>query len=531
MPVRFSSYLPITFVPACGNNLSTDEGIFKEMVTSVIAPEEQQIGAPILDSVFRGVCSFPVLLAVLLASAVFLALPKTNADPDIGWHLRNAQFLLQHHAVLHQDVYSFTTRGKPWMDPEWLAEVPFYLASRWFGARGIFLVTYLSITVVLLGVFGLATMESGNVKGAFLASILALALATVSFGPRTLLFGWIFLVVELAILYRFGERSNRIWALPPLFMVWVNTHGSWLIGLVVFALFGMCGCVEGDWGAITANRWSVRQGRKLAGALVFSVLALFVNPYGWRLVAYPFDLAFRQKLNIANIIEWRSVDFHSPRGKVVLAALICGIVVQLARRRRWKLHEVAFLLLGVYAGFTYSRFLFLAAILIVPLLAKDLRNYLPRYSAERDKPWLNAVIIVACAAAICWKFPASRALRDASVAQYPVKAQVYLDHFHPEGKVLNDYLWGGYMIWNVRQVPVFVDSRVDIFEHNGIFKDYLDLVQLQGSFRVLDKYSIRYVLFRTNAPLSYLLEHSAGWKVDYRDKTTILFERNGGWRQ
>lgn len=466
-----------------------------------------------------------MLLAVLLAGIIFVLLPKSNADPDLGWHLRNAQWLLRQHAFLRQDIYSFSVRGKPWMDHEWLAEIPFYLGWRWFGDRGIFMMSYAAVTTVLLGIFALATIQSRNAKAAFLASLLAIALASVSFGPRTLLFGWIFLVVELAILYRFRSAPNWLWVLPPLFLVWVNCHGSWLIGLVVLETFALSGCVEGNWGSIEAQRWSVPQARKLACVSALSVAALFVNPYGWRLVAYPFNLAFHQKLNIANVIEWRSLDFHSPRGKLVLAVLAMSILLQLICRRKWILHEVAFLLLGIYAGFTYSRFLFLAAILIVPLLAKDLRQFVPDYSSERDKPWLNASIIVLCVAAICVRFPKNRQLLRAESTQYPVDAETYLAHLHPDGNVLNDYLWGGYMVWNVRQIPVFIDSRVDIFEYNGIFKDYLDLTQLRGTFGILDKYSIQYVLFSKHSPVSYLLKHSKGWKIDYQDKTTILFER------
>lgn len=469
-----------------------------------------------------------MLLAILLACLIFLLLPKSIADPDIGWHLRNAQFLVQRHAFLRSDIYSFTARDKAWIDPEWLAELPFYFGWRWWGARGVFLVMYLSISSIVLGIFWLATVESKNVKGAFLVSLVAVAFATVSFGPRTLLFGWIFLIAELGILHGFRFRANLIWCLPPLFLVWVNTHGSWLIGLVVFALFALSGCMEGQWGAISAERWSGRQARKLAGVGVFSTLALFVNPYGWRLPAYPFDLAFHQKLNIATIEEWRSLDFHLGRGKIALVALGCAIIVQLVRGRKWKLHEVSLLLLGLYAGFTYSRFLFLAGILIVPLLAKDLRDVVPTYRSELDKPWLNAAILLACIAGIFWKFPANRSLQNAWAMQYPVQAQAYLQNFHAQGNVLNDYLWGGYMIWNIRNIPVFVDSRVDIFEHHGVFKDYLDLTQLRHSFAILDKYSIRYVLFRKSAPLVYLLEHSSGWKIDYQDQTAILLERTGG---
>lgn len=501
------------------------------MVTCVIAVQDTYSKYRRSRKFLEKLSSFPALLAVLLAAIVFLALQKTIADPDLGWHLRNAEYQLQHHAFLRHDLYSFTTHGKPWMDHEWLAEIPYYLAWRWFGPRGVFFVMYAAISAILLGVFGLATMQSRNVKAAFLVSFLAIFLATVSFGPRTLLFGWIFLVVELAILYRFHEGRDFTVALPFIFLLWVNTHGSWLIGLVLLGLFALSGCVEGTWGSIDAERWSAPQMRKLAWVAALSVLALFVNPYGWRLVAYPFDLAFHQKLNIANVLEWRSLDFHSVRGKIVLAMLASAIVLQLVRRRRWWLHELAFVLLGIYASFTYSRFLFLAAILILPFLANDLRGWVPPYRAERDRPWLNASVLLICVVAVCLKFPTDRKLIASEASQYPIHAQTYLQNFHPDGNVLNDFLWGGYLIWNVRQIPVFIDSRIDVFERNGVFKGYLDLTQLRGSLGVLDKYSIRYVLFRKKSPVSYLLEHTPGWKIDYADDTAILFERTGSAKQ
>ena len=267
------------------------------------------------------------------------------------------------------------------------------------------------------------------------------------------------------------------------------------------------------------------QARKLAWVSLLSTLALFVNPYGWRLVLYPFDLAFHQKLNIASVDEWRSLDFHSPRGKIVLAIMAGAILLQLIRRRRWRLHEVLFLLIGTYAALTYSRFLFLAAILIVPLMAKDLAPAMPYY-ADRDKPWLNAAIMLGAVVAVVLLFPSNRQLNEHSSDIYPdAAAQKYLQSFHPRGNVFNDYLWGGYLIWNVRQVPVFIDSRVDVFERNGVLADYLHAIRIEDSLQILDKYSIQYVLFENHRPLTYLLRHTPGWKVDYEDNTAILFER------
>jgi hypothetical protein len=117
-------------------------------------------------------------------------------------------------------------------------------------------------------------------------------------------------------------------------------------------------------------------------------------------------------------------------------------------------------------------------------------------------------------------------LNENSSRVYPREAaRIYLQNFHPHGNVFNDYLWGGYLEWNVRQIPVVIDSRVDVFERNGVLADYLHAIRIEDSLQILDKYSIQYVLFENHRPLSYLLRHTPGWKVDYEDKTTVLFER------
>src|SRR5207248_1129391 len=150
---------------------------------------------------------------------------------------------------------------------------------------------------------------------------------------RTILFGYVYLILLLIVLQRFRQRGRApLWVIPPLFCLWANTHGSWLLGLIIFSMIGVSGLVKGSWGRLEANPWTPSQLRKLAITWVGSIAALFVNPFGWRLVAYPFDLAFRQKLNIAHVAEWVSVDFHTMRGKMVLALLIVLLITALVRR-------------------------------------------------------------------------------------------------------------------------------------------------------------------------------------------------------
>jgi hypothetical protein len=92
---------------------------------------------------------------------------------------------------------------------------------------------------------------------------------------------------------------------------------------------------------------------------------------------------------------------------------------------------------------------------------------------------------------------------------------------------LNFYLWGGYLNWRDPSVKVFIDSRVDIFEYAGVLRDFLDLLALHDPQPILDKYQIRYVLFPSGEPLTYLLQHDPKWKVLYRDKISVLLERGG----
>jgi asparagine N-glycosylation enzyme membrane subunit Stt3 len=73
-----------------------------------------------LDRWWRTLFGFPVMLGVLLVGAVYVFANRSIADPDIWWHLRNAEFLVQHGSMIRHDMYSFTASGAPWINHEWL---------------------------------------------------------------------------------------------------------------------------------------------------------------------------------------------------------------------------------------------------------------------------------------------------------------------------------------------------------------------------------------------------------------------------
>jgi hypothetical protein len=484
--------------------------------------------------------SFLAVLTLGLVGIQFvltLAKPDFN-DPDVWWHMRNAQFLVQQHQFLRQDRYSFTAAAKPWVNTEWLSEIPFYLAYRAFGLSGLKAMTFLLPSILMLLLLYLCYQESRNFKASVTVCCFASFLAIVSYGPRTILFGYVLLIVLLIILQRLQQRGSApLWLLPPLFCIWANTHGSWAIGLILFFLVGVGGLVGGSWGRIESTRWTSSQMRRLALTGGASVAALFINPYGWRLVYYPFDLAFRQKLNIAHVAEWVAVNFQDARGKMVFLLIAGLFLAGLLRNRRWRLGELLMLLFALHAALTHIRFLVLLGIVVAPLLAK-LLDFFPPYRAELDTPRVNLAVMLAMIVAMAYFWPHEAAIRKSQAETYPAGVLPYLAAHPPQGNLVNYYLWGGYLEWNDRDVKTFIDSRVDIFEYAGVLQDYLDLLGSDSLVRRLDpimqKYNVRYVLFPPGdssnsllrgSGLIYLLQHDPHWKVLYQDKVCVLMER------
>src|SRR4030095_7755054 len=130
------------------------------------------------------------------------------------------------------------------------------------------------------------------------------------------MFGYVFLVLLLIVLELFRKGvSWPIWTLPAIFLLWVNTHGSFIVGIGVLAVYLCCGLKSFQVGSVQAIAWSAKQRIQLELALLLSLAVLPITPYGTQLAVYPFDIMFDQPLKLANVKEWRSMPFNENFGK------------------------------------------------------------------------------------------------------------------------------------------------------------------------------------------------------------------------
>jgi hypothetical protein len=484
-------------------------------------------GSTALASLLQHVFSFPAMLATFLVGRVFYEGRAFFVDPDLWWHIKVGQNVLATHHWPTTDPFSFTVGGAPWMAYEWLGDAVIGVVARYGGLLGLNVFLIVLASIVMLALYSYTTLRSGNSKAGFVASGLLCSLAFASFNLRPQMFGYLFLVLVLIALERFRQgKPQALWFLPPLFVVWINTHGSWIIGLGVIFVFLTGGLMEFRIGGIEAKRWSVAERIRLELIFLLCLAAIPFTPYGTRLAAYPFTVASTLPLNVGNVLEWQPMPFNIAGGKLFLGVVIAFFVLQMMFQFTWRLAEVALCFGGILLSCLHVRFLLLFVPFFAPLFATMLARWLPPYDKKKDHYILNAILMTVVIGAMVRYFPTRAGVEKIVAKTFPVHAVEYL-HQHPvPGPMYNSYGFGGYLIWKLPEQKVFIDGRGDLYEDGGAFGEYLQVADLKpAAWLVLQAHGIQSCLLESAEPLSTVLAAHPDWEKRYTDGVSTLFVR------
>jgi len=471
----------------------------------------------------RWLCSFPAMLGALLVGATFMVVRSFNVDPDMWWHIRTGELILSTHRWATTDPYSYTAAGAPWMSCEWLGDVFFAVVYRVGGLRGLEVLLAVLASAVILALYGFATLRSGNCKAAFLVSAVLLALATASFNLRPQMLGYLFLILTLIALERFRQGKQRaVWLQPVLFLVWVNTHGSWIVGLAAVALYIVAGLVSFQIGSLETRRWTKAERLRLEIVFLLSLVAIPITPYGVRLAGYPFAVASTLPISVANILEWQVMPFNLGGGKLFLALLLGFFLAQVVFRFSWHLAELLLFLLGTAMACLHVRFLLLFVPFFAPLAATMLARCMPAYNKHKDQYLFNFALMAGIGIALVHYSPSKADMEKKVAAQFPVQALQYMRGHSVPGPLFNSYGFGGYMI--EAGYKTFIDGRSELFEQTGVLGDYVHITFLRpGALRVLGGYGIQSCLVQRDEPFATLLASSPDWSKVYSDQLSALY--------
>jgi hypothetical protein len=449
-------------------------------------------------------------LGVAFVAAVALGHELSN---DELWQLAAGQWMLAHHTVMGLDPFSYTESHRRWVTDEWGSEVALAELSRWFGAAA-----YDVYAIVLGGLCLAVSAAYARVVGArggrvvAIVMLLALGLAGDLVQDRGLDFSLVWFPLELLILAKARTSPRWLLALPPLCLVWVNTHGSVLIGLFVLG-------VELAWSLVPARAAArlggVRQSpytRWLALAGAASVLAACVTPYGPGLLAY--DVGVSRNGQIARYIaEWNSPDFHSAMTLLVFLVPL-GVLVASVRSRRVPVLEGSLAAILLVEALRTQRLVDYLMLVVVGLAAALPAR--PPWGATARR-WAGAGLVVLAVVIL-----AAPSVPPGTMSPtQPVQAFDWLQSHR--GRVFTEYAWGDYSI--ARHRATFTDGRTDLFE-GKVLTEFFDVMNLDTNpDPVLASYDVRYVVWAPSTALGVYLSHDTRWRVVDRSPVALVFAR------
>ncbi len=354
-------------------------------------------------------------------------------------------------------------------------------------------------------------MRAGG-RVAAIVLLLAFGIAGTVVEDRGLDFSLVWFPLELLVLTK--ARGNPRWllCLPPLCLVWVNTHGSVLIGLVVLGIeLGWSLAPARVVGRIGGVAQSSHTGA-LGLALLGSLLAACVTPYGPGLMAYDVDVSRNGQIG-QYISEWNSPDFHSLMALVVYLVPL-GLLVACIRGRRAPVLE------GTLAAALFVEALRTQRLVIyLMLVAVGLAAVLPA-----RRPWGTTARLWAGGgfAVLAIFILGAPSVPAGSVSStLPVQAFDSL-RGHP-GRIFTEYAWGDYSI--ARHRATFVDGRTDLFEGTVLTQFFAVNDVTTNPDPILSAAHVTYVVWAPDAALSVFLSHDPRWHMVDRSPVALVFAR------
>ncbi len=474
---------------------------------------------------------------------VLLMTPRTDLlkDCDTGFHIRTGEYILKTNSIPKYDFFSFSPPSFEWINTEWLSDVIMALIHKAYGLTGVVIFFAFLISFIFYVLFfKIIRKNNVNIVFATLLTLIITLLSQTHLLARPHIFSWIFILIWYYILDSFWyKQRNYLYFLPPIILLWVNLHGSFILGFVLITIY-LIGSVI-DILRVTDKDFSIRKAKLLGLTAIACLLVSLINPYTYRILLYPFELA-SNKFVMDHINEFMSPNFHESIGMVFEFLLLLTIGILAFSTKRLNSIELMLMLFFTHMALYSGRGFVYFSIIIGPILAKHaeslleesngrLANFIRKRADNIERIdasakgyiWIVLAIVVIAIGAIRGKI---RYEFDQKLK--PVAALQFLKRENLKGNMFNNDEFGDYIIYSAYpQYKVFIDGRIGAVYDSERLKEYLKVsFSGPGWDGVIKKYNIDWIIFDNNSILSRFLMENKNWHLVYSDKVANIFVRN-----
>lgn len=503
------------------------------------------------------------LVLVGLLCAIFLVINLYGPFPqfrlwhtDLWGHLAYGRWIVDHRALPDTEPLMPLSRGVPMVDSAWLSQVVGHLAMEHLGVFGLRLL-YTGSIIASLALLSLTLYRRTE-------SLLAACLSLAVFGgvsyqifwvARPQLAGLVCFVITLLIATRAVWPRWAWGAIPVLFALWANLHGSFVMGLVLLATLCVGRAVD-VWQRTRSISKALADGgfRRLLIATEVAAAATLINPYGLGL--HLEVLTFAKNPNLASLLEWDPLTLRDYPGKAMAVVVLAMAWMYRATLRRIGAGELLVLLgLGLWSLWTarvivwwapvaaYYAALHIAAIRQARRAAPPQSHPAGIWTVVGAAMALMTFLVTPSGLAATQAFKmslgvpvaqvdpkvADAVFRRAVSPMTPILAANFLKEHPPKGQIFNTYEYGDYLEWAVPGLQVFVTSHIHLVPAE-VWEHYVDISNASGDWkRHLDVYGVNCLVLepqRQAALIRALRQDTETWKVAFEETNhTVVFER------
>jgi hypothetical protein len=471
-----------------------------------------------------------IILTILYAIPAIVVM-RPVVDPDIWWHLRTGQWIVEHGKVTTTDPFSSFGQGNPWVAYSWLFELVIYGLYQVLGLAGILIYRVAMVYAVAVAIHRFVSkreprfvMATGLTGLAFLPIVYLMSerpwLITVLFFTMTM---------DTLLDLRAGRDTRAVWLLPIVYALWANVHIQFIHGLFVLGLACAAPLIDrlfvaGRTGE-DACRLGSRRWRELVALTVACTLATLCNPYGLQIYRVVFEYA--TKTGAYDLVEEHlGMDFRAAWNWALLAMAL-GAAAVLGRRRRVSSFDVLLLTAAAYFSFHSRRdnwFMVITALAILTMGDRPKTFLLDRFAMTPRRVLTLGVGVLLMLAAIGWWRGLSRQRLEQAVGeQFPVRAAAYVEEQGFGGPLYNGFEWGGYLMWRLPDFLVAMDGRTNLHGDARMLRSYQTWHGQRGWDDDPDLEAARLVIGDSASALVALLRSDPRFRLVYEDKLATVF--------
>ncbi|MDH3294780.1 MAG: hypothetical protein OER95_10730 [Acidimicrobiia bacterium] len=447
-------------------------------------------------------------IGLIVALSGFVVGARIIADNSLLTHLATGDLIVATAEVPDVDPYSRQFAGEPWTVQSWLASLVYSWTVRLAGTPGLRLVHGLAAWAVMAGCWRL-TSPANQLAVRTGLTVFPLAIGATFWAPRPFMFALLGLVVVLLVLRGFA----RPWVLLPTMWMWVNSHGSFPLAVVLLGAVIV--------GSLIDHRRVPRRELAILAWTAAGIGVGGVNPVGLRLWWFPFQLLGRGEA-LERVVEWEPPNFERPAEYLYLVG---ALIIVIAARRRLPWADLLPALAFFAGGLLAIRNIVPASVVIVVMVAPALAGLIGAETGERRGVLARGGSLAALAGLLAAGFSVLVS-PGLTLERYPVNAVGYLeDH----GLVANDEVVvvhregvGNYLTYRFgSRARVFIDDRFDFYPVSQT-SDHVELLYGVDYDEVLDRHQADVVLWQTESGLADWLAETPDWSLAYTDEDWLV---------